>query len=73
MSLKFAALGDLNRRPPLGTPARAEEQDRNLEPVGAYEPILITFGWKKPETGAIKRFLVRARQALASRCSSGSQ
>jgi hypothetical protein len=73
MSLKFAALGDLNLRPP-GTPARAEERDRNLEPVGPYEPILVTFGWrnsatepKKPETGAMKRFVVRARQAFASR------
>jgi hypothetical protein len=67
MSLKFAALGDLNLRPPLGTPARAEEQHRELEPVGPYEPILITFDWKKPETGAIRRFLARARQAFVSR------
>jgi hypothetical protein len=66
MSLKFA-LGSLNLRPPLGTPARAEEEDRKLEPVEPHEPILITFDWMRPEPGAIKRFLVRARQAFVSR------
>src|SRR5262245_2761377 len=56
---------------PLGTSARADDQAQNLAP---HEPILITFGGrgsvekpKKPEAGVIKRFLIKARQAFASR------
>jgi hypothetical protein len=74
MSLKFAALGGLTFRRPLGTPARADDQAQNLGPVGPHEPILITFGWrssiaksKKPEAGVMKRFLIRARQAFVIR------
>ena len=69
MSLKLAALGSLTF--PLGTSARADDQAQNL---GPHEPILITFGGrgsvekpKKPEAGVIKRFLIKARQAFASR------
>ena len=69
MSLKFAALGSLTF--PLGTSARADDQTQNL---GPHEPILITFGGrrsvakpKKPEARVIKRFLMKARQAFASR------
>jgi hypothetical protein len=66
MSLKFV-LGDFQLRPPLGTLGRVEEEDRKLESVAPYKPILITFDWKKPEPGAIRRFLVRARQAFVGR------
>ena len=46
MSLKFA-LASLTF---LGTPgprARADDQSRNLGPIGPYEPVLITFGRKR--------------------------
>ena len=66
MSLKFAALGDLHFRPRLGAQGRAEEKDLKLEQVKPFEPILITFGWKGSAPGAIRRLLVRARQAFAS-------
>jgi hypothetical protein len=72
MSLKFAALGDLTFLP--RTSARADEQDRNLGPVAPHEPILISFGCRestaapeKPDAGAIRRFLVKTRQAFTSR------
>ena len=46
MSLKFAALGGLTFRRPLGTRAQADDQTQNLESARSYEPILITFGWR---------------------------
>ena len=72
MSLKFAALGGLTLRRPLGTAGRADDQPQNLGPVGPHEPILITFDWriaksKKPEAGVMKRFLIKARQSFVVR------
>ena len=59
MSLKIAVLSSLTALGALGAPASADDQARNLRPVGSQEPIATTVSHrssaeepKKPEPGA---------------------